>query len=273
MEGGSEMSKKWTAYFYVFKLQIQKSLAYRFDVYSNVLGQCIVMFATAFFWKALYAGQESVKGVAVEDMLVYTIISSAMAMLFSINVQNRVTDSVWKGTIATDMVKPIGVFGLYFFEDLGNTIMIFFQNVIPIVLIGSIFIAVPKPDSMAAFALFVFCLMISYLINWLLAACFSTIAFVVIRVGPWGATKEHLIRLLSGSIIPMWFFPEGLRRVLEFFPFVYLYQLPLDIYIGKYDLKEYLPRIGMQLMWLLLFFLLFQYLQQKVMKHVMVQGG
>ena len=92
-------------------------------------------------------------------------------------------------------------------------------------------------------------------------------------VGPWGATKEHLIRLLSGSIIPMWFFPEGLRRVLEFFPFVYLYQLPLDIYIGKYDLKEYLPRIGMQLMWLLLFFLLFQYLQQKVMKHVMVQGG
>lgn len=267
------MSKKWTAYFYVFKLQIQKALAYRFDVYSNVLGQCIVMFATAFFWKALYIGHDTVKGVSVEEMLTYTIISSAMAMVFNINVQNRVTDSVWKGTIATDMVRPISLFGLYFFEDLGNTAMLLLQNVAPIIIIGCVFITVPKPDSLMAFLLFLICLTISYLMNWLFAACFSTLAFVVIRIGPLGATKEHLIRLLSGSIIPMWFFPEGLRKVLEFFPFVYLYQLPLDIYIGKNELTEYLPRIGVQMMWLIFFFVLFQYLQGKVMKHVMVQGG
>ena len=267
------MSKKWKAYAYVFKLQIQKALAYRFDVYSNIVGQCIVMFATAFFWKALYAGHETVQGVAVEDMLTYTVISSAMAIVFNINVQNRITQSVWKGTIATDMVKPISLFVLYFFEDLGNTIMLLLQNVVPILLIGSIFITVPRPNSLPALLLFLLCLTISYLINWLFAACFSTLAFVVIRIGPLGATKEHLIRLLSGSIIPMWFFPEGLRKVLEFFPFVYLYQLPLDIYIGKYDLAEYLPRIGAQFMWLLFFFVLFNYLQGKILKHVMVQGG
>ena len=160
------MSKKWTAYFYVFKLQIQKALAYRFDVYSNVLGQCIVMFATAFFWKALYIGHDTVKGVSVEEMLTYTIISSAMAMIFNINVQNRVTDSVWKGTIATDMVRPISLFGLYFFEDLGNTAMLLLQNVAPIIIIGCVFITVPKPDSLMAFLLFLICLTISYLMNW-----------------------------------------------------------------------------------------------------------
>ena len=139
--------KKWKAYFFVYKIQIQKTLAYRFDVYSNILGQCIVMFATAFFWKALYAGYDTVKGVALDEMLTYTIISSAMAMLFLIQVENRVSDSVWKGTVATDMVKPINLFGIYLFEDLGHTTSILFQNVVPIILIGSIFSTVPTPAS------------------------------------------------------------------------------------------------------------------------------
>lgn len=264
---------KLRAYFYVYKIQIQKTLAYRFDVYSNILGQCIVMFATAFFWKALYAGHETVQGVSLNDMLVYTIVSSAMAMLFSIQVENRVSDSVWNGTIATDMVKPINLFGIYFFEDLGHTTSIIFQNIVPILLLGSIFITVPKPESISSFLLFLVCLAMSYLINWLLAACFSTIAFVAVRIGPMRATKEHLIRLLSGSIIPMWFFPEGLRNVLECLPFVYIFQLPLDLYIGKVDASTALPRVGVQFIWLIILIVLFQHLQKKITKHVMVQGG
>ncbi len=265
--------KKLSAYLYVYIIQIQKTMAYRFDVYSNVLGQCIIMFATSFFWKALYAGYDTVKGVALDEMLTYTIISSAMAMLFSIQVENRVSDSVWKGTVATDMVKPINLFGIYFFEDLGHTTSILFQNVVPIILIGSLFITVPKPVSMAGFLMFLVCLVISYLINWLLAACFSTLSFVFIQIGPMRATKEHLIRLLSGSIIPMWFFPEGLRNVLELFPFVYIFQLSLDLYIGKVDVVTAMPRVGIQFVWLIILILLFQYLQNKITKYVMVQGG
>ena len=264
---------RFKAYFYVFKIQIQKTLAYRFDVYSNILGQCIVMFATAFFWKALYTGYDTVQDVALNDMYIYTIISSAMAMLFSINVENRVSDSVWKGTVATDMVKPINLFGIYFFEDLGHTTSVIFQNVVPILVIGSVFITIPKPTSVISFLLFMISLVMSYLINWLLAACFSTLAFVVIQIGPMRATKEHLIRLLSGSIIPMWFFPEGLRNVLELFPFVYIFQLPLDIYIGKVDTVAAMPRVGIQLAWMIILLLLFQYLQKRITKHVMVQGG
>ena len=55
--------------------------------------------------------------------------------------------------------------------------------------------------------------------------------------------KKHLIRLLSGSIIPIWFFPDWLADILNLLPFVYIYQLPLDIYIGSATNDEICRRI------------------------------
>lgn len=263
----------WKAFYYVYKTRIQKTLAYRFDVYGNIIWQCIVMFATAFFWKALYEGYETVKGVQVEDMMVYTIVSSMMSLLFITFVEQRVIQSVEKGTVATDMLKPISLFGIYFFEDLGYTTSLIFQNVLPIFIIGSVFIAVPTPHSAVDFLLFIPSLIMAYLINWLLAACFSTWAFTAINMQPMVQVKKHLIRLLSGCVIPMWFFPDWLSDVLNVLPFVYIYQLPLDIYIGKYEINVLLGKMGIQAAWLITLFLLFTFLQKRVTKHVLVQGG
>ena len=266
-------AKNWKAYAYVYKVRIQKSLAYRFDVYGNIIWQCIVMLSTAYFWRALYKGYDLVKGVREEDMLVYTVISSVMSLLFQTNVESRVISSVRKGTIATDMLKPVDLYGIYFFEDLGYTTSVLFQNVLPVLLIGSLLIAVPRPASVEAFLLFIVCVVISYLINWLLGACYSTWAFTALNMGAMTAVKRHIVRLLSGSIIPIWFFPEWLSNILNQLPFVYIYQLPLDIYIGRYERETLLPRMGMQLLWLALFGALFLYLRKCVTKRVLVQGG
>lgn len=263
----------WKAYYYVYKTRIQKTLAYRFDVYGNIIWQCIVMFASSYFWKALYTGYETVQGVRVEDMMTYTIVSSMMSLFFITFVEQRVIQSVEKGTVATDMLKPIRLFGIYFFEDLGYTTSLLVQNVLPIFVIGSMFIGVPMPASVPHLLLFLLSVIMAYLINWLFAACFSTWAFTAINMNPMVQVKKHLIRLLSGCVIPIWFFPEWLRNVLQTLPFVYIYQLPLDIYIGKYEWNVLLGKMGMQVLWLVILWLLFLYLEKRVTKHVLVQGG
>ncbi len=267
------LRKNITAYFYVYKIRIQKSLAYHYDVYGNILMQCIIMFAAAFFWRALYAGETVVQGVAAEQMYIYTVVSTAMSVFFMNDVEQRVMRSVEKGTIAVEMLKPINLYGIFFFEDFGKLTALCFQNLLPIVLIGSIFIAVPKPASGSAFLLFLISLIMAYLIHWLLAACFSMWAFVTINMNPLLQVKKHLIRLLSGSIIPLWFFPDWLASILNCLPFVYIYQLPLDIYIGKEEMSNILPRLGIQLVWVVALFVLFMVLQKNALKKVMVQGG
>ena len=85
--------------------------------------------------------------------------------------------------------------------------------------------------------------------------------------------KKHLLRLLSGGIIPIWFVPDSLRTVLEALPFVYIYQLPLDIYVGSASTEDILRRMVIQVIWFAVLGTAFFILQRRVLGKVMVQGG
>ncbi|MBR2767986.1 MAG: ABC-2 family transporter protein [Solobacterium sp.] len=260
-------------YLYVIKTQIIKSMTYEFNVYGNIIMQTIIMITSAYFWRALYKGQGMVGDVDAESMLTYVVLSSVLSVLLITNVERRIEKSVEKGTVATDLMKPINLFGVYFAEDIGAVIALVFQNMLPILIIGSLMIRVPVMADVHDLPLFLISVIESFLINWLIAALFGMIAFTAVNIDALIQVKKHLLRLLSGSIIPVWFFPAGAARVLESLPFVYIYQLPLSIYIGRGTRAEYLRQMGIQSFWLVILAAAFLIAQKKATGKVMVQGG
>lgn len=261
------------AYRYIVKIRIQRALAYGFDVFYTIGFQVLVMFATSFFWKSLYSNKDMVGGVTKEDMLTYTIISAIMGAIMSAGVEDRIIKSVEKGTVAMDMLKPVNLFGIYLAEDIGNTIVCIVQNIIPLLIVACIFIQVPTPAGIGYFLLFLLSLFLGYIINWLFAAIFGMWAFTAINMHPMVEVKKHIIRLLSGSIIPIWFFPHWLQVILKVLPFSYIYQLPLSLYIGKASKLEMIQMFSVQIIWIAILFVLFFVMQSRTTKKVMVQGG
>ncbi len=265
--------KSSKVYLYVYKIQILKSLAYKFDVYGNILMQTIIMVATAYFWQALFKNATSVQGVTVNTMLTYTVVSSMISVVLTTNVERRITLSIRKGTIAIDMMRPVNIFHVYFAENLGGVTALLFQNLLPILIIGSILIKLPAPDSVMSFFLFIGSLTLAFFVNWYLAVLFGMLAFSVIEMDALIQVKKHLIRLLSGSIIPIWFFPDWFQGILEVLPFVYLYQMPLDIFIGKYTMESLIRGLLIQLVWTIVLFFIYRAMQKKVTGKIMIQGG
>ena len=260
-------------YLYVIKTQIIKSMTYEFNVYGNIIMQTIIMITSAYFWRALYKGRGMVGDVDADSMLTYVVISSLLSVLLITNVERRIQTSVVKGTVATDMMKPVNIFGVYFAEDIGNIIALIFQNMLPILIIGALMIRVPRMADIRDLPLLIIAVAESFLINWLIAALFGMIAFTAVNIDALIQVKKHLLRLLSGSIIPIWFFPPGVARVLESLPFVYIYQLPLSIYIGRGDRAQHLGQMRIQSLWLVILAGLFFYAQNRAARKVMVQGG
>ena len=260
-------------YLYILKTQIIKSMTYEFNVYGNIIMQTIIMITSAYFWRALYKGRGMVGGVDADSMLTYVVISSALSVLLITNVERRIQMSVIKGTVATDMMKPINIFGSYFAEDIGSITALVFQNMVPILIIGSLMTGIPRMADIRDLPLFILSVLESFLINWLIAALFGMIAFTTVNIDALIQVKKHLLRLLSGSIIPIWFFPAGVSRVLESLPFVYIYQLPLSIYIGRGDRAQHLAQMRIQLLWLVILAGVFYFVQNRVTRKVMVQGG
>ncbi|MBO5245981.1 MAG: ABC-2 family transporter protein [Eubacterium sp.] len=265
--------KKQSVYSYVYALRIEKALAYRFDVFANILLQCIVMFANVCFWRAVYAGEESVGGVTMTQMLTYTVMSSVLAVLFATAVERRVMERVEKGAIAMDLLKPVPLFSIYFYEELGVVTSAAFMHALPIYVIGSLWIGFIHAADNKAFVLFLVSVVLSFLINWLLAAWFSLLAFVTIHMEPLTQVKKHVLRLLSGSIIPIWFFPEWAQKILECLPFLYIYQLPLELFIGRVSGAEVFKKIGLQMAWVIILYSCFRICEKHVQKKLMIQGG
>lgn len=263
----------WGKYLYVCKTRIMRSFTYKFEVYGNILMQTIIMITTAFFWRALFGSQTFTNGITADSMMTYTVMSSVLSVLFMTGVERRIQQSVEKGSIAIDLMRPVNVFGVFLAEDIGSLTALMIQNLLPILLIGSLFIKVPKIVSASAIPQFALSLAMSMAINWLFAAIFGMWAFTAISMDALFQVKKHLVRLLSGSIIPIWFFPKWLSNILNVLPFVYIYQLPLDIYIGSATKEEISSRMVIQFGWLLALLALFYVLSQKVLHKVMVQGG
>jgi ABC-2 type transport system permease protein len=262
-----------SAYLYIAKTKILASLAYRFDVFSTLITNFIMVFALSFFWKVAYHGIDTVEGVDEKQMITYTIISTLLSAAFVFDVEDTVNDRIRQGDIAMDFIKPVDLFGIYLAQDIGSVVSSVTLKVLPLFIVSSAFISIPLPASGIHFILFIFSMVLSYMILWLISAIVGLASFWVVELGPIGHIKNALVGTISGSFIPVWFFPDAIKRVLEFLPFMYIYQLPLGIFIGKSDLTESFKGMAVQLLWVCILLFIFNVLQKKARNRVFVQGG
>jgi ABC-2 type transport system permease protein len=94
----------------------------------------------------------------------------------------------------------------------------------------------------------------------------------------WGINivKETIVLLLSGATIPLAFFPEGLRRVVEYLPFRAVYDIPLTILLGKNgtdSLQGLTEMLGIQLAWCIVLTILGNLFWNHAVKRITVNGG
>lgn len=264
---------KCRAYFYLAKLKIQQALTYRFDFITTFLLQCIIMFSVSYFWIAAYKDVDFVFDVNKKNMLTYTTISILMSNMLSIGIQYTILEDIRSGNISFSLLRPANTFLLYFSKDIGELFVSIFQKNIPLLLISCVFFGLPLPASSFHFIFFLFSFVCSFLINWLLAALMGLLAFKTLSIGPLMAVKGNLLKLLSGSIVPLWFFPNTFQKVLEFLPFVSIYQFPLGIYIGKYSISESIYKIIFQILWTVALYIVFLCCKKKIQNILLIQGG
>ena len=85
--------------------------------------------------------------------------------------------------------------------------------------------------------------------------------------------KEAILRLLSGQLIPLSFFPAGILAVFKFLPFAGLVYTPTMVYLGKYTGVAILFNLGVQAVWVILLFIMTQIIWKRAIKRLTIMGG
>ena len=102
---------------------------------------------------------------------------------------------------------------------------------------------------------------------------FQMFSFWLMNVWAIMTIKNVFINVLSGSMIPLWFMPEIMKKIIGFTPFESIYFTPVQIYLGQLGGAEIAAGFIKQFVWIVVLLGCGMLLWNKGKKKLVVQGG
>lgn len=144
---------------------------------------------------------------------------------------------------------------------------------LPITVICIFVMGGSAPFGAAQFLLFVVSVLISIGLMFFIEFMVGLCSFYTFNNHGLRFMKSSLLSILSGGVVPIFFFPEAIVKVLDYMPFAGMVSVPVQIYMGKYGMTESIKYIGLQLVWCILLFGLAKFFYARSIRKVVVQGG
>lgn len=261
-------------------------LAYKFNLFIWLIVSVLEVACVIFLWFAVYSnspeGMEAViNGYSFKEMITYLVTVNIFWFCTSnSNTLWSIDDEIKNGTIAMAFTKPISYRKRFIFTTLGVASMQFALVGLPLftiaytvfVLIGFIEIA-----SVGVFLIDILLFLVSTVIAVLLMDCvnyiFGVLCFYTSSSFGVNSIKEVIVSFLSGTLLPIAFFPSVVSTILSYLPFAGMSQNPVRILLMQIPITEGLKAIGLSLLWLIVLESAAKGLFCHASKKITVQGG
>lgn len=264
------MKKYFTVSAKVFKLITSFRFNFLFSIVSNIIYITVIYF----LWGSIYSsGMNQLNGMTFNQVFVYLSLASTIFILFTTWVEWDMSREVIDGSIVMHFIKPVD-FQLYkLFVSLGSVLIKLVTITIPSILF---ILLVFKPDMPFGWNIlfFVFSLALAFLIQFNIDYFVGLLCFYTESTWGMSSAKDSIVLLLSGAVVPLAFFPETLRNIVNLLPFQAVYNIPLNILTSRdLSISQYLNSFIIQIIWVVLLFTLNRLFYRKAIKVVTVNGG
>lgn len=251
----------------------EKSI-FRFDYIAGAIYAFFYIVLKVWLWKGLYgAGGEPIGGIALESMIVYSIIAGFTEGVTKTTVMKDLNNSVLDGTISSNLLLPIGLKKYLFIQSTAHSLFHTVYRTAPAAAAAMIFFGLHF-DIMPGNLLLYLCsvcmgIVINFLYNFLfgLSVIWMRNSFFLDNI------NSVLFSLFSGAFVPIWFFPDSLKALSNILPFRYIVFEPAAIFVNAKSLEESAMVLGMQLMWSVLLFGAVTFVWKRGQHKIMIQGG
>lgn len=269
-----------------FRAGAMDLLAYKTSIFMWFIISILEILCVVFLWFAVYKnssnGMDSViNGFTFKEMLSYLVMINIFNFVaFDGNTLFTINDEIKNGTIAMSFTKPISYRMRFIADNLGAVSVQFMTFGIPTftaayIIFGLIgFIKFTSVWAFLLYLLFFFiATLLATLINDTINYIFGVLCFYT--SSGWGLNqiKTVIVSFLSGTLIPLSFFPGAFKNIVNILPFAGMAQNPVLIMLMKVDYIECLKIIGLSLFWYIVLEIFASLLFNHASKKVTVQGG
>lgn len=259
------------------KLNIKIMFQYRKSFLLSALIHPLELVIGAVIFTSVYAfgNLESIHGYSLSQIVWYIGGMQIVGTIIWNNASGRLSNQILDGSLSILLLKPTSVFMF----ELANAVALRAVGILfeffPILII-QIILFFPDFITIASTLKFVLCVFLSFFLFFLLNFAVGMTAFYMKNNSSMIALKFILTAFAGGTLIPIEFLPGWLQRLSEILPFRYLYYEPLQFFLNREAAGrwEYFVHVlGMQLLWIGLFFIGIKLVWPKVIKHFCAVGG
>ena len=262
------------------------TMAYRFNILMWAGITVCEVACLVFLWLAVYrsspGGMEAeIHGFTFREMISYVVLTTIFTFVtFNNDTLWNINTDVRKGTVGNYLIKPISYRGKFAATSLGNLVTMALLFGLPFYTAALLTLHklgfLPDlrfPAFFAHLGLFLLAGLCAALLNDAVAYIFGILCFYTSSGWGLNSLKTTLISFLSGTLLPLAFFPAGLRELVSRMPFAGMSQNPVLILMMKYDLGESLRSLALTAAWIVALELFAKLLFSRAIRKVTVQGG
>lgn len=262
--------KKFT---YVVRLTFLTKFAYMKAFWFDIVGTMVSIIIYYFLWQFVFAETANINGFTAEEMTTYLIFSRILSSQFSDGINREMGRWIYDGTISIELLRPYFLIKTLFAKRIGEFLFFVLFKAIPIVAINIIVLKGSGTKNIVNIMSFLISVMASIVLMFLIECMVGLLSFYTLS--DWGLTftKSAVCSLLSGGIVPIFLFPRWIENILNCMPFAGMVSVPINIFLGKYNMEEIIKLLLFQIFWIISLEILLYFFYQIAIKNVIIQGG
>ena len=265
------------AYLSVFRIRFANTVQYRAAALAGVVTQFAWGFMELLAFSAFYRVNPDAFPMTFQQTVNYIWIQQAFLALFMTwFYEFEIFSAITSGSIAYEMVRPLDLYGRWFSQTTATRVAKCLLRCFPILIVALIIpgpLRMTLPPDAGQFLLF----LLSTLLALGVVVAFSMLIYIsgLFTISAVGARviAAVVVDFLAGAVVPLPFFPAGLRAVVELTPFAAMQNMPLRIYSGNIAGVNALWGLALQAFWLVALVVFGRLWMRKALRKVVVQGG
>ncbi len=260
-----------------FRLRFAMGLQYRAAALAGM--------ATQFFWggmnilmyHAFYESNPAAFPMTLEATVTYVWLQQALLMLFAAwLVEQELFDDILSGNVVYELCRPVDVYDMWFARSMANRLSRALLRCAPILLVAVFLPAgygLSAPASCLHFLLFLLAGVLGFFVTVAFFMLVYALTFYTIAPNGLRILVASITEFFAGAIIPLPFFPEGVRKAFELLPFAAMQNVPLRVYSASMTAQETFQAMALQVFWLMALAAAGRVLMHRALRRLCVQGG
>ncbi|MBB5979879.1 ABC transporter permease [Kribbella solani] len=256
----------------MIRLGAKNALFFRANVALSTVSVAFQAVLLVTVWRAVYSGRSHVAGISAADAVSYAVTAMLLwhvALPWQIS---SIPGRVHEGTIATDLIRPLGIVGQSLLQSVGGVV-----GAIPGAIAGlAIAFALgglTPPATAGAMLGFLLTSALGWLLATMLNLAVSMVAFWTTDTrGPFYVYRA-IASFASGALVPLWFIPASLRPLLDALPFGLQVFAPLQLWHGQVPLGGLWGVLAAQVCWLAATAAIVALITWRALRKVVINGG